>query len=58
MEAWSIDTTKKEEKENQEKKEKGIVVPYEGLRDYQGDSYRIGNSKVHILGEGVIASAH
>ena len=39
MEAWSNDTTKKEEKENQEKKEMGykvflrIVVPYEGFRD-------------------------
>ena len=56
MEAWSNDTTKKEEKENQEKKEMGykvflrIVVPYEGFKEYQGDSCRIWNSKVHISG--------
>ena len=39
MEAWSNDTTKKEEKENQEKKEMGykvflrILLPHECVQD-------------------------
>ena len=55
---------KKKKEENQEKKETEykefitIVLPYECVKDWSRSLMKNGSRKVHISGEGVIASAH
>jgi hypothetical protein len=55
---------KKKREENQEKKETEykkfmqIVLPYECVKEWSRSLMKNWSRKVHLLGEGVIASAH